>query len=477
MTTLPLGGLANDTNSSPFYDYTNDALYVGDDNGSLHKFQPVFGGAPAEVVGGWPVLLAAGFKLSSPVYDSITGRVFVGSGSNGVSGGQLFSVNATTGSIFQTSAQLAKGNGIASGPIVDSTAGLVYVFVGTDTGGVTCVNGGTVCSAVYQFSTNSISSGGTETPVSEGTSAAGFPIYLGSFDNSYYTSANATGSLYVCGQSGGKARLFKLSIFSGFMSTLPTNNGTFAVVGPGNVPCSSITEVFNPNLNSGVESGGPNGTDKIFLSTQGGPNNLNPCDRGTGGCLWALPATSWQRGTAYTVGQVILDDGRGMCLQIVTTAGTSGALIEPNWAVNAGVSTADGTVTWTGKICLNGLNPPQSWFPNASFGVGFSILDPNGNIEAASVDAAMGGSTQPNWPLTIGTQTVDGAQVWVNVGPIDVATLQTLGGTSGIIVDNTVPAGTLTGGSQIYFSPLGMGFGTCGAGNGCAVQASQAALK
>jgi hypothetical protein len=109
--------------------------------------------------------------------------------------------------------------------------------------------------------------------------------------------------------------------------------------------------------------------------------------------------------------------------------------------------------------------------------VGFSILDPNGNIEAASVDAAMGGSTQPNWPLTIGTQTVDGAQVWVNVGPIDVATLQTLGGTSGIIVDNTVPAGTLTGGSQIYFSPVGRGFGTCGAGNGCAVQASQAALK
>ena len=479
MTTLAFGGVANDTNSSPFYDYANDALYVGDDNGSLHKFQPVFTtGIPAEVatLGSWPVTLASGFKLSSPVYDSGTRRVFVGSGSDGTFGGQLFAVDATTGNIFQTSAQLAKGNGIASGPIVDSTAGLVYVFVGTDTGGVTCVNGGTVCSAVYQFSTNSISSGGTETPVSEGTSAAGFPIYLGSFDNSYYTSANATGSLYVCGQSAGKARLFKLSIFSGFMSTVPLNNGTFAAVSPGNVPCSSITEVFNPNLNSGVDSGGPQGTDKIFLSAQG-TDTVSGCERGGGGgCLWALPATAWHPGTVYTVGQVILDDGLGMCIQVVTTAGTSGALIEPNWAVNPGVSTADGTVTWTGKMCLNGVNPPQSWFPNVLFGVGFSVLDPNGNIEAASTNG-MTGSTQPTWPLNIGAKTVDGGQTWVNVGPIDVATLQTLGGTSGIVVDNTVPTGTLAGGSQIYFSPLGMGFGTCGAGNGCAVQASQSKLN
>ena len=478
MTTLALSGIANDTNSSPFYDYFDDALYVGDDNGSLHKFHPVFsGGAPAVAGGGWPVSLAIGLKLSSPVYDSGTQRVFVGSGFNGLSGGQLFSVNATTGSIFQTSAQLAKGNGIATGPIVDSTAGLVYVFVGTDTGGITCVNGGTTCSSVYQFSTNSISSGGRETPVSEGTTAAGFPIYIGSFDNSYYTSANATGSLYVCGQTGGKAYLFKIPIGFGFMSPTPISEGQFAgLIAPGNVPCSPITEVFNPSLNSGVESGGPQGTDKIFLSAQG-TDAVNGCERaGNGGCLWGLPATSWQPGTAYTVGQVILDDGRGMCIQVVTTAGTSAALIEPNWGVNPGVRTPDGTAAWTGKMCLSGVNPPQAWSPGISYGVGFSILDPNGNIEAVSTVGTTGG-LQPHWPMTIGTLTVDGGEVWVNVGPVDVTTLQTLGGTSGIVVDNTVPAGTIAGGSQIYFSPLGMGFGTCGASNGCAVQASQSKLN
>jgi hypothetical protein len=60
---------------------------------------------------------------------------------------------------------------------------------------------------------------------------------------------------------------------------------------------------------------------------------------------------------------------------------------------------------------------------------------------------------------------------------VDSFFLPVAGGTSGIIVDNSVPTGTLAGGSQVYFTPLSLGFGTCGAGKGCAVQASQAGLK
>jgi hypothetical protein len=51
------------------------------------------------------------------------------------------------------------------------------------------------------------------------------------------------------------------------------------------------------------------------------------------------------------------------------------------------------------------------------------------------------------------------------------------GGTSGIVVDNIVSTETPAGGSQLYFSPLSLGFSTCGATNGCAVQASQVGLK
>jgi hypothetical protein len=53
--------------------------------------------------------------------------------------------------------------------------------------------------------------------------------------------------------------------------------------------------------------------------------------------------------------------------------------------------------------------------------------------------------------------------------------LPVAGGASGIIMDNIVGSGVLAGASEIYFSTLSTG--GCGAGNGCAVQASQSALN
>ncbi len=51
------------------------------------------------------------------------------------------------------------------------------------------------------------------------------------------------------------------------------------------------------------------------------------------------------------------------------------------------------------------------------------------------------------------------------------------GGTSGVVVDNSVGAGTLAGASQIYFTPLGNQACTTSGGNGgCAIQASQSSL-
>jgi hypothetical protein len=54
------------------------------------------------------------------------------------------------------------------------------------------------------------------------------------------------------------------------------------------------------------------------------------------------------------------------------------------------------------------------------------------------------------------------------------------GGASGIVIDNTVGSGTLTGASQIYFTPLATTNCTTSTGNGiggCAIQASQSALN
>lgn len=76
---IALNGTPNVTYSSPFIDYSGNMLYVGDDNGSLHKFSGIFAGNPAEVVGsGFPTVVSSGEALSPPVYD-FGGNVFVGS--------------------------------------------------------------------------------------------------------------------------------------------------------------------------------------------------------------------------------------------------------------------------------------------------------------------------------------------------------------------------------------------------------------
>jgi hypothetical protein len=64
---------------------------------------------------------------------------------------------------------------------------------------------------------------------------------------------------------------------------------------------------------------------------------------------------------------------------------------------------------------------------------------------------------------------------WYNLGKNPVAALQAPGGTSGIIMDNTVinPSG-----SQVYYSTLQPSTcSTSGGVGGCAVQASQQDLK
>ena len=81
MTTLPYANSQDDTFSAPFYDFaSDDAIYVGDDNGYLHQFTGVFSGTPAESGSPWPVQVntTAGTKVSSPVYDPTSGYVFVG---------------------------------------------------------------------------------------------------------------------------------------------------------------------------------------------------------------------------------------------------------------------------------------------------------------------------------------------------------------------------------------------------------------
>jgi len=210
-TTVALSGSPSDTYSSPFYDYSSDTLYVGDDGGKLHKFIGVFLGTPAEVTtGGWPVQVSSatlGGALGSPVYDSNTSLVFIGdyllnyastcepSATNSAgSCGYLYSVASPGTPTVTQSHQLDYQYGIVDSPIVDPTTGQVYAFVGADNT-TACSSG--PCAGVFNLAEAFLAAtSGTEAQV-----GAGYEFLLsGAFDNNYFTTG--TGNLYLVGGTG-----------------------------------------------------------------------------------------------------------------------------------------------------------------------------------------------------------------------------------------------------------------------------------
>jgi len=453
------GTATNDGSSSIYYDYTSDTAWVGDAAGLLHKFTPFFKGTPTEIrTAPWPVQAntVAASALSSPVYDYISGNIFVGD-----AGGYVSRVNNATGS-NATSARIDFGtNGIVSYPDLDGTTQKIYAFVSNDNS--TACTGAAPCAGVFQFSTTfTAGSSGTETQV--GTSkAAPNPLYAGAFDLQYYTSGNSTGNLYVCGNTGANPTLYQIPITAGVMqatsnamSTLTTNASTAG--------CSTVTDVQNPNLTGGAE-------ERIFVSAK---NNGRPTACATRGCLISFIDSPWTKSTSYAPNQKILV---GTQIQVATgtTTQTSGATAPP-WSATAGGTTADGGVTWVNQGAISAV-PYAAWAANHNYTVvGTTILGSNGYLEISLTAGRSTNGAEPAWTTVPGSQTVDRAVTWINAGTLSTAATQAIGGTSGIIMDNVVSSGTQAGASQVYFGTLGNEPCTGGTG-GCAVQASQSSLQ
>jgi hypothetical protein len=458
MTTIPLedGSLltTNDTTSSVFFDYSGDTAWVGDSLGWIHRFNPVFTGTPAEIRTTWPVQVnpSSPLPLASAVFDHGSGNVFAGD-----AGGFFYSVSASTGAVTK-SAQLDHGTGIVAGPIVDSSAGVAYVFVSND-GGVGCAGG--PCAAVYRFASG-FAGGTAGAKVTVGASSgAPKPLYEGALDSAYESSASAAGNLYVCGHTGGPPTLYQVQIASGgVLSAVVTG----PVLSGSNTGCSPVTHVLNPNATGGA-------TEFIFAGVQTNGTST-PC--AAGGCIMNFKDTPWQPSTAYTLGQEIVDSH--FQLQIVTTAGTSGTSV-PTWATVSGTTTTDGSVKWLDLAVVTAATP-AGWQASHAYFLRNYIEDSNQNIEVVKNVAGdnKSGTVQPTWSTTVGQIILDNHVIWMNAGPAPSA-LASAGGTSGVIIDNTVMSGV--SGSQIYFSTQGNQTCTPGSGGngGCAVQASQSAVK
>jgi hypothetical protein len=121
--------------------------------------------------------------------------------------------------------------------------------------------------------------------------------------------------------------------------------------------------------------------------------------------------------------------------------------------------------------------PVGNWAPTHPYALRARILDSNGNVEiATNTVTGTSGSGPPIWPATPGVTTTDNTVTWISAGALFTDAFASTGGASGIIIDNTVLPGTLAGASQVYFSTLSNQACDDGTG-GCAVQASQSALK
>jgi hypothetical protein len=497
----------NDTISNPWYDWTSDTVYVGDDNGILHRFHPVFGGTPAEVTsGGWPLTLGS-TSVSSPVYDGTSGCVYVGdtvtvSGTT-TTGGRFYRVDpglgygsvcdvdssATSYPSLQP-AQLDGAYGIRDAPLVDSTAKRVYVFVGCDTiysssNTSGCGNGTsswTGNSSVYQFTTDFTSN--VERQFGDGADNTKTTAYqfAGTFDNTYYSSStpsSPSGNLYVC-STDDQAVLWQVPISS--------NSTQTPVKGPNLAPsgtygrCSPLSENFSTS-----SSATATGSVTIQTDPKGWATG-NTVTIGSTAYTFVTSLSAANQVLEYTSGTVASDEAgtaqnlRAVIDALSTECYTSGCVHSgqtANGSVNTSYTSGSNVVNLTAKTAGTAFVLST----NYSTGINLSGGSTGGStgtdyLFVSVYDGLPTGCTQSSgttyygcvMSFNITTASSFGTSL-APLGELNFNSLQYAPPTGAMIVDNALA--TPTGTSQIYFlTQDATGTTTCS--GICGVQASQA---
>ncbi len=338
-----ISGTISDLYSSPFYDYTNDVLYVGDDASHLYKFTGVFNGttnpAPTQIV----VNTTATIDIFSPVYDSVSGCVFVGGGLDyayAINSGQPGTVcTSSTFSVFGRSIILGNGSndGLFDAPLVDSTAQTVYAFITASNGLAGECGSGANC--IDEFNTSTFTGGSNVVPVADaslGNGGQGYDLFAGAFDNVYYKSSGASGNIYAVGNTSnsGTGTLYRVPIVNNLVQPAVTI-GTVNQIK--NAWPSPVTEYCNGACASNGTST-TSGTDRIFFSVFDGLFSGSACsgyDQNAGfGCVFAFNvSTPLTGGTVPTPAGALLINGPAG-----NGCWTTGGIIIDNAATGTGES-------------------------------------------------------------------------------------------------------------------------------------------
>jgi hypothetical protein len=217
MSTLTIETSATNSNSSPWIDYSTDTAYVGADNGLLYKITPVFGGgAPALVkdASNWPVTVSTNSKnkvLTAPVVDDTAGLIFVGDGE-----GYLYSVKLTSPAKTYAAVQTVgwvydgtnDGSGGAGTGIVDPPIAVTdpanpatdQVFAFTGCSYVVGV-GGAITQLPANFATGAPTLANTVNlgSASGAGDCTGRNVHAGAFDNEFWLNGSTSGHMLACG--------------------------------------------------------------------------------------------------------------------------------------------------------------------------------------------------------------------------------------------------------------------------------------
>jgi len=325
-------GKNSSSNSAPFVDYTNDAIYVGDDNGVLYKFSGAFLGVwPAK---SWSVTVDSGAQLTGPVYDGVTGNVFMADSKGCVS----YVATGGTSPVAHGCKIPTGGNPIPDPPIVDSNAQRVMVFVGND---------GTEAE-IIQADTS------LNNPTTLPVGAAGAQMHAGDFDNTYYSGDTAQGYLYYCGkQITQDLPTIRRISFDASGNFIGSDSVDALPVGLTlDSECSPMTEVYN------------NGMDMMFFGVTAGGNGTN-CgvtgagqENSSGGCLMSINVTNGVFPTAVAASLGEPGGTSGIVVDnVVSSNATSGSSV---YFTPLTVGTTNGACTGDQgcavKATQNGLN-------------------------------------------------------------------------------------------------------------------------